>query len=134
MKRRRESAKKHPLSSGIPCTSHSCMQCCLETSMPLSSSDITRIVNLGYELCDFVTTLAGGAYQLRNIAGRCVFLSEVGCTIYPDRPEGCQLYPLIWDEDFGQAVRDHLCPHAGEFDVRKPDRTNLKKLIGRLKT
>jgi Fe-S-cluster containining protein len=133
MKSRRESTK-HPLSSGIPCTSHSCMQCCLETNMPLSSSDITRIVKLGYELSDFVTTPADGAYQLRNISGRCVFLSEVGCTIYPNRPEGCQLYPLIWDEDFGQAVRDHLCPHAGEFEVKKTDRANLKKLIKRLKT
>jgi Fe-S-cluster containining protein len=133
MKSRRESAK-HPLNSGIPCTSHSCMQCCLETSMPLSSSDITRIVKLGYERSDFVTMLTDGAYQLRNRSGRCVFLSEVGCTIYPNRPEGCQLYPLIWDEDRGQAVRDYLCPHAGEFDVRKPDRANLKKLIKRLKT
>ncbi len=133
MKSRRESTQ-HPLSSGIPCVSHSCMQCCHETSMPLSSADITRIVKLGYELSDFVTRPADGNYQLRNIAGRCVFLSEVGCTIYPDRPEGCQLYPLIWDEDHGQAVRDYLCPHADEFEVTKADITNLKKLIGRLKT
>jgi Fe-S-cluster containining protein len=133
MKNRRESIQ-HPLSSGIPCASHSCMQCCLETSMPLSSSDITRIVKLGYEPSDFVTTLTDGAHQLRNVAGRCVFLSEVGCTIYPNRPEGCRLYPLIWDEEHGQAVRDYLCPHADEFEVKKPDITNLKKLIWRLKT
>ena len=101
--------------------------------MPLSVADITRIVKLGYEFSDFVTTSAHGAKQLKNVAGRCVFLSEVGCTIYPDRPEGCRLYPLTWDEDRGQAVRDYFCPHAGEFDVKNPDTTNLKKLIGRLK-
>ena len=131
MKSRRESAK-HPLSSGIPCVSHSCMQCCCETSMPLSASDVTRIVKLGYKLDDFVTTLADGTQQLRNISGRCVFLSEVGCTIYPQRPEGCQVYPLIWDADYGQAVRDHLCPYGGEFEVRKEDIRTLKKLLGRI--
>ncbi|MBN1455615.1 MAG: YkgJ family cysteine cluster protein [Methanomicrobia archaeon] len=124
------------MSSGIPCVSHSysCIQCCLDTNMPLSSSDITRIVKLGYEFGNFVKTLADGAYQLRNSSGRCVFLSEVGCTIYPDRPAGCQLYPLIWDKDCGHAVRDHLCPHADEFAVTKTDITNLKQLIRRLKT
>jgi len=102
--------------------------------MPLSASDIARIVKLGYELSDFAMTLADGAYQLRNIAGRCIFLSERGCTIYPDRPAGCQIYPLIWDEAHGQAVRDHLCPHRAEFDVTKQDIANLKKLIRRLRT
>ncbi|MGC9443447.1 MAG: YkgJ family cysteine cluster protein [Candidatus Methanospirareceae archaeon] len=133
MKNRHESAK-HPLSSGIPCTSHSCIQCCLETSMPLSSTDITRIVKLGYKLSDFVTTLADGTQQLRNVSGQCVFLSEAGCAVYPHRPAGCQLYPLIWDEDCGHAVRDPLCPHAGEFEVTKADVRNLKRLIERLKS
>ena len=132
MKSRRESVK-HPLSSGIPCTSHSCMQCCLETSMPLSLSDIARIVKLGYKLTDFVTTMTDGTQQLRNVSGHCVFLSEVGCTIYPQRPEGCRVYPLIWDADCSRAVRDHLCPYGGEFEVQKRNIRTLKKLLERLK-
>ena len=133
MKNRNKSSK-HSLSSGTPCVSHGCMQCCFETSMPLSSSDIARIMKLGYEFSDFVTTLADGTQQLRNVSGRCVFLAEAGCMIYPNRPEGCQLYPLIWDADCNRAVRDYLCPYAGEFDVKQADILRLKKLIRRLKT
>ncbi len=125
-------SRKHPLSSGIPCVSHNCVRCCRETRMPLSASDIRRIVKLGYKQRDFVTRAADGTYQLRNVAGRCVFLSETGCRIYPNRPDGCRVYPLIWDEDCGRAVRDHLCPYADEFVVKKADIVRLKRLLGRL--
>jgi Fe-S-cluster containining protein len=126
------SSHKHPLRSGIPCVNHRCVRCCIETSMPLSVFDIQKIVKRGgYDLSNF-TIEADGGRQLKNIAGRCAFLSEDGCTIYPYRPEGCQLYPLIWDEDRGQAVRDYLCPYASEFDVKKADITKLKNLLGRL--
>jgi Fe-S-cluster containining protein len=122
---------KHPLSSGIPCVNHRCLRCCIETSMPLSSFDIQRIVKRGYDLSDFTIKTDGGRL-LKNIAGRCAFLSEDGCTIYPYRPEGCRIYPLIWDEDRGQAVRDYLCPYASEFEVKKEDITQLKNLLRRL--
>jgi Fe-S-cluster containining protein len=89
-------------------------------------------VKLGYTLSDFITVKSDGERQLKNISGRCVFLSEDGCTIYPYRPEGCQLYPLIYDADLRQAVRDHLCPYAGEFGVEKGDIKKLKNLLGRL--
>jgi Fe-S-cluster containining protein len=122
---------RYPLRSGIPCVKHRCVQCCIETSMSLSSLDIQKIVKLGYDLSDF-TIKADGGRQLKNIAGRCVFLSEDGCTIYPYRPEGCQLYPLIYDAELHKAVIDHLCPYASEFDVKMADITKLKNLLGRL--
>jgi Fe-S-cluster containining protein len=99
--------------------------------MPLSSFDIQRIVKRGYDLSDFTIKTDGGRL-LKNIAGRCAFLSEDGCMIYPYRPEGCRIYPLIWDEDRGQAVRDYLCPYASEFEVKKEDITQLKNLLRRL--
>ncbi len=34
--------KKHLLNSGIPCTIHNCVKCCIETRMPLSRIDIER--------------------------------------------------------------------------------------------
>jgi Fe-S-cluster containining protein len=104
----------------------------METSMPLSVFDVTEIVKRGgYDLSDFTIEAEGGR-QLKNIAGRCAFLSEDGCTIYPYRPEGCRIYPLIYDEERRTAVMDHLCPYASEFDVTKRDITKLKNLLGRL--
>lgn len=123
---------KHPLRSGIPCVNHRCVRCCIETSMSLSVFDLTKILKRGYDLSDF-TIKADGGRHLKNIAGRCAFLSEAGCTIYPYRPEGCQLYPLIYDEELRKAVMDHLCPYASEFDVKKEDITKLKNLLGRLR-
>ena len=123
---------KHPLRSGIPCVNHRCVQCCIETRMPLSVFDVTKIVKRGYDLSDF-TIKAGEGRQLKNITGRCVFLSEDGCTIYPYRPEGCQLYPLIYDEERRKAVMDHLCPYASEFDVTNVDIAKLKHLLRRLR-
>ena len=128
----RSSHTKHPLGSGIPCVNHRCVRCCIETSMPLSALDIAEIVKRGgYDPSDF-TIEADGVRQLKNIAGRCVFLSEDGCTIYPYRPEGCRIYPLIYDEARRKAVMDPLCPYAAEFDVTKRDITKLKNLLGRL--
>ena len=127
----KSSSHKHPLRSGIPCVNHRCVRCCMETSMPLSSFDIQKIVKRGYDLSDF-TIKADGGRQLKNIAGRCAFLSEDGCTIYPDRPEGCRIYPLIYDEELRKAVVDLLCPYASEFDVTKGGITKLKNLLGRL--
>jgi Fe-S-cluster containining protein len=99
--------------------------------MSLSVFDVTKILKRGYDLSDF-TIKADGGRHLKNIAGRCAFLSEDGCMIYPYRPEGCKLYPLIYDEELRKAVMDHLCPFASEFDVKKEDITKLKNLLERL--
>jgi len=123
---------RHPVRSDIPCVKHNCVQCCLETRMPLSPLDITRIMKLGYRLNEFTKPLDGKGWRLKNVSGRCVFLSEGGCMIYPYRPEGCQLYPLIYAESLRQAVIDHLCPYGCEFKVRKEEIKKLKTLLERL--
>ena len=99
--------------------------------MPLSPSDIAKILRLGYGLKDFTIKVDDG-WCLKNVSGRCVFLSEGGCKIYPHRPKGCGLYPLIYDEELKHAVIDHLCPYGGEFTVKKEDLKKLKNLLGRL--
>jgi hypothetical protein len=100
--------------------------------MPLSTLDITRIMKLGYRRNDFTIRLNGGGWRLKNVSGRCVFLAEGGCRIYPNRPEGCQLYPLIYDEGLQHAVIDHLCPYGCEFKVGNEEIKKLKTLIERL--
>jgi hypothetical protein len=99
--------------------------------MPLSPLDITRIMKLGYRRSDFTIRLDGG-WRLKNVSGRCIFLSGSGCRIYPYRPEGCQVYPLIYDEGSQQAVIDHLCPYGREFKVGKEEIKKLKSLLERL--
>lgn len=125
------SERQSLLRSGVPCVKHTCVRCCVETEMPLSSFDIKKILRLGYGLNEFTVKVADG-WRLKNISGRCVFLAEGGCTIYLHRPQGCRLYPLIYDEALKNAVIDPLCPYGGEFTVKKEDLKKLENLLGRL--
>jgi len=121
-------AKKHPLNSGIPCIKHRCNLCCIDTRMPLSRSDIKRILKAGYNLKDFAVKTAEG-WRLKNHFGKCVFLSEKGCEIYPYRPEGCRLYPLVYDETSGIMRLDEICPYRDEFKVTGEDARRLSNLL-----
>ena len=99
--------------------------------MPLSRSDIRRILKVGYNLKDFAIKTAEG-WRLKNRSGKCVFLSEKGCEIYPYRPEGCRLYPLVYDETSGIVRFDNLCPYNDEFKMTKEDIRRLSNLLLRL--
>ena len=104
--------------------------------MPLTRDDIKRIKQLGYTESDFVVWDQNGVPRLKNVNGRCVFLDTktMLCKIYPYRPEGCRIYPLVYIE--GEGVEpDNLCPMAHtmsneEIEKLKP---RLLKLIKRLK-
>ncbi len=111
---------KHILSSGIPCTIHNCVKCCIETRMPLSRFDIERISRQGNRFKDFVVKRRKER-RLKNSNGRCVFLGDNGCIIYSFRPEGCRLYPLVYNENNRNAVVHDLCPYGHEFKVSKDD-------------
>jgi Fe-S-cluster containining protein len=128
---KRHEPKKHFLSSGIPCKIHNCVKCCIETRMPLTSFDIERITKQGYRIKDFVVKRKRER-QLKNRDGRCVFLGDDGCKIYPFRPEGCRLYPLVYDEDSGKGVIHDFCPYGREFKVSGDDLENLFSLIKEL--
>ncbi len=123
--------KKHLLSSGIPCTIHNCVKCCIETRMPLSRFDIERISRQGYRFKDFVVKRRKERH-LKNSNGRCVFLGDNGCTIYSFRPEGCQLYPLVYNENKGKVVIHDLCPYGHEFKVSREDIENLYAFFKKL--
>ena len=95
------------------CLQWACIRCCLNTEIPLSISDITRIEGLGFE--NFFIVNRDGMRQLKNSMGRCVFHNGQRCTIYSDRPEGCRLYPAIFDADKAKMVLDRHCPHHAKF-------------------
>lgn len=107
---------------------HRCVKCCVETEMPLTRDDIERISSLGYRTEDFAFKDERN-FRLKNKSGRCVFLTKEGCGIYDFRPEGCRLYPLVYDEDSGKPVLDELCPYREEFDIKKSDFERLLRLI-----
>ena len=128
-----DGVEKHPLRSGVPCVNHNCVKCCLETEMPLSRFDIDRILELDHQLEDFAVK-TGREWRLKNRFGRCVFLLAEGCTIYSHRPEGCRIYPLVYDEATGKAVMHRLCPYRHEFEVGKDDVTILMQQLERLES
>ena len=123
--------KRHLLSSGIPCTIHSCTICCMETRMPLSRIDIERITRQGYRFKDFVVKRKRER-RLKNFNGRCVFLGDNGCMIYSFRPEGCRLYPLVYNENNRKFAIHDLCPYGHEFRVSVDDIENLHVFFKKL--
>ncbi len=99
--------------------------------MPLSSSDILRIRDLDYS-DDFFIVKRNGERRLKNSTGRCVFHNGQLCTIYNDRPEGCRIYPVIFDVYKGKAVLDGDCPHHGKFQITSSISREVIKLVRKL--
>jgi Fe-S-cluster containining protein len=114
------------------CRSHNCSQCCLDTEMPLTYKDITRIEEVGIERTFFVIE-ENGWLQLRNSGGKCIFLKKGLCSIYKQRPQGCRLYPLIYDEETTSAVLDDDCPYANEINISGSAYKRLDRFIEQLK-
>ncbi|MCD6155299.1 MAG: YkgJ family cysteine cluster protein [Candidatus Verstraetearchaeota archaeon] len=95
-----------------------CGKCCIETEMPLTRRDISRIESLGYKLDEFAI-FNGKYYQLKNINGHCYFLDQkMKCKIYPYRPEGCRIYPVIYLSKVGVTV-DEDCPAAKKATINE---------------
>ena len=108
------------------CKTHSCVSCCYHTEMLLLREDIDRIAGLGFDEQFFSISTPDGFIALKNSRmGRCVFHDGTKCTIYENRPKGCKLYPIIFDEDTMLAVRDELCPYRSEFALSHSSKRQL---------
>ncbi len=107
--------------SGVLCLKNNCYKCCLETEMIISLRDITRILEAGYKLSEFLY-FDGKNWRLRNVNGRCFFLNTDGtCKIYSIRPLGCRAYPVILVES-NKEVKcgvDDYCPFSQEITDRE---------------
>jgi len=90
-----------------------CGLCCYETEMILCIEDVKRIESLGFHR-NFFVRVKGGLMVLRNMDGHCVFLDvKTGkCKIYPYRPLGCRLYPIVYNVVEERVEVDNLCPKA----------------------
>lgn len=98
--------------------------------MPLTEADIARIESLGYQRDNFSMLDDELVPQLRNDSGHCVFLVRGKCSIYEHRPEGCRLYPLVWDQDSGKVVRDDFCPYTKEFSKTPQQEAAVLRVLG----
>lgn len=99
--------------------------------MLLLKEDVRRIVSLGFNE-DFFAVEFRGFKSLRNSNSRCVFHDGEQCTIYPNRPLGCRLYPAIFDEDLNRPVMDRLCPFSAEFPLSFKARRESSRLYLKL--
>jgi uncharacterized protein len=125
--------KDAPLSpSKNVCRTHHCVSCCYDTEMPLLDDDVQRIVALGFEESYFTTNSDGFEVLKNSDQGRCVFHDGKQCTIYANRPAGCKLYPIIFNENLNRPVKDRLCPFRAEFDLSLESKQELTNVYHRL--
>jgi Fe-S-cluster containining protein len=101
--------------------------------MLLLDEDVQRIVDLGFEESYFVRTSSDGFKMLKNSSKRrCVFHNGKLCTIYANRPAGCKLYPVIYNENLNRPVKDKLCPFNAEFELTLEAKQELNNVYLRL--
>jgi Fe-S-cluster containining protein len=104
---------------------NACSRCCHNKTIRITPYEILRLARrLGISTTDFITrhTEAGGTVlRTRDDDWACIFLSERGCGVHPDRPLACRLYPLArWIDPDGTESFGHLTPHpntAGIYGV-----------------
>lgn len=110
------------------CLEKKCIKCCIQTSMILSSMDIERIKQQGYNI-DYFVEKKKGWLQLKNKQGKCVFHNGEICLIYKNRPEGCKIYPLIYDKDYQIAILDEECPYKYNFKFNDEHIKRLDQIV-----
>lgn len=102
--------------------------------MLLLEEDIKRITGLGYKEHFFAETREGFKVLRNSKAGRCVFHDGAKCTIYKNRPKGCELYPIIFDIDHNLPVKDTFCPYRDEFSLLPEAKEELSIIYSQLLT
>jgi Fe-S-cluster containining protein len=80
---------------------------------PYETLRLSRRLGLGTtEFLARHTEAGGTVLQTRPGDRGCVFLGERGCTVHPDRPLACRIYPLArWISPEGDESFGHLAPH-----------------------
>ena len=96
---------------------NACSRCCHNKAIRVGPYEILRLARcLGMTTTEFIArhTEAGGTIlRMRDENNRaCIFLDEKGCSVHPDRPLACRLYPLArWVDSDGVESFGHLTPH-----------------------
>jgi Fe-S-cluster containining protein len=115
------------MSPDNPCLRHGCFHCCIGTAMTLTAADVERLEALGHS--SFYRITEAGDLQLLNRSGSCIFLRQGRCSVYEHRPEGCEIYPLIFDRSTDRVIPDTFCPHSDEFPFSGELEQRLRRSI-----
>jgi len=101
--------------------------------MLLSNKDIEKIQNKGYKINYFVRR-KNDWLKLKNKDKKCVFHNGKFCSIYDNRPDGCNFYPLIFDDEYKNILVDEECPFKDNFRFNSYDIKRLYKFVKLLKS
>jgi len=118
-----ESPSPNPRDEPFGYVCHRCLKCCHHKRIQVNPYEIARLArNRGLTTSEFRDTWTEdgvGNYLSQTENGACVFLGSEGCTVHPDRPLVCRLYPLGRHMTEGVEWFSHVEPHpqsAGEFN------------------
>lgn len=102
-----------------------CKRCCTNLEISVNPYDIARLAKFkGISTTEFISSYVDVRKQalLRQSDGVCIFLDENGCSVHPDRPLPCRLYPLARNiTGSGKEIFVALPPDAeskGEFGTK----------------
>lgn len=94
---------------------HACNRCCRNKAIRVGPYEILRVARfLSISTTQFIEghTEAGGTVLRPKENGDCGFLGARGCSVHPDRPLACRIYPLArWVSPEGDESLGHLDPH-----------------------
>jgi len=99
--------------------------------MLISNNDIEKIEKNGYNR-NYFTKSKKGWLKLKNKDGKCIFHNGKICIIYDNRPEGCMLYPLIFNRENKSFIVDEDCPYGDNFRFNKKSVNQLYGLVTRI--
>jgi Fe-S-cluster containining protein len=91
-----------------------CLRCCHDKLIQVNPYEAARLARrLGLSTTRFIAEhLEDGVYLRRVEAGACGFLGPEGCTVHPDRPLVCRLYPIGRHVGSDGAITySHQTPH-----------------------
>ncbi|MGQ9478661.1 MAG: YkgJ family cysteine cluster protein [Thermoproteota archaeon] len=70
---------------------------------------------------------------VEELGGKCVFNNGEKCLIYEYKPEGCRIYPVVYDEDEDRIILDEDCPYRAEFKISRKYREKIISLVEKLR-
>lgn len=93
---------------------HRCLRCCHDKLIQVNPYEAARLARcIGVSTTEFAARyLEDGVFLRRVERGACVFLGPQGCTVHPDRPLVCRLYPIGRHvAPSGEVTYSHHEPH-----------------------
>ena len=77
---------------------HQCRRCCRGKAVQVNPYDAARLArHENQTTSEFIsawTEDGAGVFLAQTASGDCVFLTDEGCRVHPDRPLACRIYPL----------------------------------------